>query len=307
MKVGIYLPQVGGVASPENVKRVAMAVEANGYDSLWTFDHVVLRPDQGSDYPYSEDGRFLIPAETAFLEPLTLITFAAAVTERVELGTAVLVAPMRAPVLHAKLMATLDHLAGGRLILGAGVGWWKEEFEALSMPFDRRGARMDEYLQVLRDLWENEIGTFEGEFYNTKGWYSRPQPPRRVPILLGGNNARQLRRAGRFADGYLANPAMLDTLEEDWALVKSTAESHGRDPSQLTLAINRITVLAEDTIDEAAETLNEMKSRGFDHAIANLHPGSDAEAVLAEFAGQHLQGLQSGCDSALNPNAVKDF
>lgn len=294
MKVGIYLPQVGGVASPENIKRVAMAVEANGYDSLWTFDHVVLRPDQGSDYPYSEDGRFLVPAEAPFLEPLTLMTYAAAVTERVELGTAVLVAPMRAPVLHAKLMATLDHLAGGRLILGAGVGWWKEEFEALSMPFDRRGARMDEYLQVLRDLWENEIGSFEGEFYNTKGWYCRPQPPRRVPILLGGNNPRQLRRAGRFADGYLANPAMLDTLEEDWALVKSEAESHGRDSSALELMINRITVIAEDTIDEAAETLNEMKSRGFDQAIANLHPSADAEAVLAEFAGKHLRGLQSG-------------
>jgi len=98
MKVGIYLPQVGAVASPENIKRVATAVEANGYDSLWTFDHVVLRPDQGSDYPYSEDGRFLVPAEAPFLEPLTLMTFAAAVTERVELGTAVLVAPMRAPV-----------------------------------------------------------------------------------------------------------------------------------------------------------------------------------------------------------------
>ena len=168
MKVGIYLPQVGGVASPENITRVARSVEANGFDSLWTFDHVVLRPDQGSDYPYSEDGRFLVPAEVPFLEPLTLMTYAAAVTERVELGTAVLVAPMRAPVLHAKIMATLDHLAGGRLILGAGVGWWKEEFEALSMPFDRRGARMDEYLQVLRDLWENEIGSFEGEFYNTR-------------------------------------------------------------------------------------------------------------------------------------------
>ena len=293
MKVGIYLPQVGGVASPENITRVARAVESNGYDSLWTFDHVVLRPDQGSDYPYSEDGRFLVPAEAPFLEPLTLMTYAAAVTERVELGTAVLVAPMRAPVLHAKMMATLDHLAGGRLILGAGVGWWKEEFEALSMPFDRRGARMDEYLQVLRDLWENEIGSFDGEFYNTKGWYCRPQPPRRVPILLGGNNPRQLRRAGRFADGYLANPAMLDTLDEDWALVRSEAESHGRDSSALELMINRITVLSEDTIDEAAETLNEMKSRGFDQAIANLHPASDAEAVLAEFSGKHLGRLQS--------------
>ena len=294
MKVGIYLPQAGPGASAEQVSRVAQCVEAQGYDSLWVYDHVVLRPDQGSDYPYSEDGRFLIPPDVAFLEPLTLLTYAAAVTERVELGTAVLVAPMRAPVLHAKIMATLDHLAGGRLVLGAGVGWWKEEFEALSMPFDRRGARMNEYLQVLRDLWENEIGTFEGEFYNTAGWYSRPQPPRRVPILLGGNNQRQLRRAGRYADGYLANPAMLDTLDQDWGTVKAEAEANGRDPSDMTLGINRITVLSADTIDESAQALGAMKSRGFDFAIANLHPGADAEAVLTEFAEKHLAELQSG-------------
>ena len=294
MKVGIYLPQAGPGATAEQIARVAQSVEGNGYDSLWVYDHVVLRPDQGSDYPYTEDGRFLIPSDVAFLEPLTLLTYAAAVTERVELGTAVLVAPMRAPVLHAKIMATLDHLAGGRLVLGAGVGWWKEEFEALSMPFDRRGARMDEYLQVLRDLWENEIGTFEGEFYNTAGWYCRPQPPRRVPILMGGNNKRGLRRAGRFADGYLANPAMLDTLDEDWAAVKTEAEANGRDPSQLTLGINRITVLSEDTVDEAAQALGAMKSRGFDFAIANLHPAADAEAVLTKFAEQHLSALQEG-------------
>ena len=293
VKVGVYLPQAGPGASAEQVARVAQCVEAQGYDSLWVYDHVVLRPDQGSDYPYSEDGRFLIPPDVAFLEPLTLLTYAAAVTERVELGTAVLVAPMRAPVLHAKIMATLDHLAGGRLVLGAGVGWWKEEFEALSMPFDRRGARMNEYLQVLRDLWENEIGSFEGEFYNTTGWYSRPQPPRRVPILLGGNNPRQLRRAGRYADGYLANPAMLDTLDQDWGAVKAEAEANGRDPSDLTLGINRITVLSADTIDESAQALGAMKSRGFDFAIANLHPAADAEAVLAEFAEKHLSELQS--------------
>ena len=294
MKVGIYLPQAGPVANAEQVARVARCVEAQGYDSLWVYDHVVLRPDQGSDYPYSEDGRFLIPPDVAFLEPLTLLTYAAAVTERVELGTAVLVAPMRAPVLHAKIMATLDHLAGGRLVLGAGVGWWKEEFEALSMPFDRRGARMNEYLQVLRDLWENEIGSFEGEFYNTKGWYSRPQPPRRVPILLGGNNRRQLRRAGQYADGYLANPAMLDTLEADWGTVKAEAEANGRDPSQLTLGINRIAVLSEDTIAETAQALESVKARGFDFGIVNLHPAADAEAVLSEFAEKHLAELQSG-------------
>lgn len=294
MKVGIYLPQVGGAASPEQITRIARAAEAAGFDSLWTFDHVVLRPDQGSDYPYSEDGRFLVPAETAFLEPLTLMTYAAAVTERVELGSAVLVLPMRAPVLHAKLIATLDHLAGGRVILGAGVGWWKEEFEALSMPFDRRGARMDEYLQVLRDLWENEVGAFEGEFYNTAGWYCRPQPPRRVPIWLGGNHPRQLARAGRLADGYLANPAMLDTLAADWDRVCQTAADAGRDAAALRLGINRIATLEDGGLNAAAARLGEMRELGFDHAIANLHPAApDPESLLHQFAAEHLPSLQT--------------
>ncbi len=293
MKVGVYIPQVGGAASAQQIARVARAAEAAGFDSLWAFDHVVLRPDQGSDYPYSEDGRFLVPAESAFLEPLTLLTYAAAVTERVELGTAVLVLPMRAPVLHAKLIATLDHLAGGRVILGAGVGWWKEEFEALSMPFDRRGARMDEYLQVLRDLWENERGAFKGEFYDTEGWYCRPQPPRRVPIWLGGNHPRQLERAGRLADGYLANPAMLDTLAEDWDRVRQAASDAGRDASALRLGINRITVLEEGGLEQAAERLGEMRALGFDHAVANLHPATaDPEGLLGEFAAAHLSALQ---------------
>ena len=295
MKVGVYIPQIGPAATAQQVARVSRAVEAAGFDSLWTFDHVVLRPDQGSDYPYSEDGRFLVPADSAFLEPLTLLTYAAAVTEGVELGTAVLVLPMRAPVLHAKLIATLDHLAGGRVILGAGVGWWKEEFEALSMPFDRRGARMDEYLAVLRDLWENEVGSFRGEFYDTEGWYCRPQPPRQVPIWLGGNHPHQLRRAGRLADGYLANPAMLDTLQSDWDQVRQAAADAGRDASALRLGINRIAVLEEGRLGEAAERLGEMRDLGFDHAIANLHPAAaDPESLLQQFAAEHLGTLQAG-------------
>ena len=293
MKVGVYLPQVGPAATGQQVIGTARAAEAAGFDSLWAFDHVVLRPDQGSDYPYSEDGRFLVPAEADFHEPLTLLTYAAAATERVELGTAVLVLPMRQPVLHAKWIATLDHLAGGRVILGAGVGWWKEEFEALGMPFDRRGARMEEYLAVLRDLWESERGGFAGEFYDARGWYCRPRPPRRVPIWLGGNHPRQLRRAGRLADGYLANPAMLGTLEADWDLVRSAAEEAGRDPAGLQLGINRITVLEAGNLDRAAQELAAVKERGFDHAIAGIHPATaDVETLLRTFAADHLAALQ---------------
>ncbi len=294
MRVGIYLPQIGPIAQPAHITTVARAVESAGFDSLWVFDHVVLREDYGTPYPYSEDGRLAIPTTASFIEPLTLLSFAAAVTERVELGTAVLVLPMRAPVLHAKIISSLDHLSAGRVILGAGVGWWKEEFEALSMPFDRRGRRMDEYLAVLRDLWTNDFGTFRGEFYDTTGWACNPKPSRHVPIWLGGNNPAQLDRIGRFADGWLANPAMLDTLESDFDRARQAANDAGRDAAALQLAINRVTVIGDDTLSEASDVLAGLKDRGVDHAIAILHPTvPDPAATLQRFAADHLPAIQA--------------
>ena len=294
MRVGIYLPQIGPIAQPAHITTVARAVESAGFDSLWVFDHVVLREDYGTPYPYSEDGRLAIPTTANFVEPLTLLSFAAAVTERVELGTAVLVLPMRAPVLHAKIISSLDHLSAGRVILGAGVGWWKEEFEALSMPFDRRGRRMDEYLAVLRDLWTNDFGTFRGEFYDTIGWACNPKPSRHVPIWLGGNNPAQLDRVGRFADGWLANPAMLDTLESDFDRARQAANDAGRDAAALQLAINRVTVIGDDTLSEASDALAGLKDRGVDHAVAILHPTvPDPAATLQRFAADHLPAIQA--------------
>lgn len=292
MRIGVYLPQIGAAATAEQVTLVARSVEETGFDSLWALDHVVLREDYGTPYPYSEDGRLAIPTTANFVEPLTILTYAAAVTERVELGTAVLVLPMRAPVLHAKVIASLDHLAGGRVILGAGVGWWKEEFEALSMPFDRRGKRMDEYLAVLRDLWTNDFGTFAGKFYDTTGWACNPKPPRHVPIWLGGNNPAQLRRVGRFADGWLPNPNMLDTLESDFDRARQAASDVGRDPSKLQLAMNRVALLREGGLSEAADTLASLRARGVDHAVVNLHPAEDPRALLESFATDYLSALQ---------------
>jgi probable F420-dependent oxidoreductase len=295
MRVGLYLPQAGPVAAAERVVTVAKATEDAGFDSLWVFDHVVLREEYGTPYPYSEDGKLAIPPTANFLEPLTLLTYAAAVTSRVELGTAVLVAPMRAPVLHAKIMSSLDHLSAGRFILGAGVGWWKEEFEALSMPFDRRGKRMDEYLQVLRDLWSNEYGSFQGEFYDTTGWACNPKPAREVPIWLGGEDPAQLRRIGRFADGWMANPYMLDRLESGFEAAQQAAVNAGRDPESLVLGINRVTVITKETMEQASEVLLGLRERGVDHAIAIVNAAEpDVAGTIAEFGSRYLPSIQAG-------------
>ena len=294
MKVGVYVPQVGPAASPQQVARVARAAEGAGFDSLWAFDHVVLRPDQGSDYPYSEDGRFLVPADSAFLEPLTLLTYAAAVTERVELGTAVLVLPMRAPVLHAKLIATLDHLAGGRVILGAGVGWWKEEFEALSMPFDRRGARMGRVPPgAARSVGRG--GGLARRASSTTPRAGTAVRSRRAACRSGW--AATIRASWRGPGGW---PTAIWPTRRCWTRwrrtgnrVRQAASDAGREAAALRLGINRIAVLEEGRLAEAAERLGEMRALGFDHAIANLHPATaDPEALLGEFAAEHLGALQ---------------
>ena len=150
-----------------------------------------------------------------FLEPLTLLAYLAGITKRVKLGTSVLVLPMRQPVLHAKIMATIDALSGGRFVLGAGVGWWKEEYEALSVPFERRGKRMDECLQLVRALWTEEFVDFKGEFYECVDWACNPKPVQAggIPIWLGGESRGQLRRVGKYADGWLATAKSLPTIE----------------------------------------------------------------------------------------------
>ena len=294
MKIGVYLPQVGPGGTRENMLECAAAVEECGFDSIWVFDHVVLQKEQESAYPYAADGRLAIPPTVDFLEPLTTLAFVAAATSRVELGVGVLVLPMRQPVLHAKIMASIDKLAGGRFILGAGVGWWKEEFEALSVPFERRGRRMDECLELLHQCWTREYVDFQGEFYKVVDWACNPKPARPIPVWLGGRSDQQLRRVGERADGWMANPAMLDTLRDDFARARDHAAAAGRDPERLTLAINRVAALSASDQGEAAKTLDHMRELGVHHAVVVVAPGeSDTRKVLETFATRHLAELQA--------------
>ena len=293
MKIGIYLPQVGPRGTAASVTRVATCAEREGFDSLWVFDHVVLQREQQSRYPYAENGQLGIPPTLPFLEPLTLLSFAAAVTQRVELGVGVLVLPMRQPVLHAKILASLDVLSGGRAILGAGVGWWKEEFEVLSVPFAHRGRRMDECLEVLRQCWTRDFVDFRGEFYEVVDWACSPKPARPIPIWMGGRNEAQLRRAGEQGDGWLANPAMLDSLEKDFDRCREYAVAAGRSAEKLVLGVNRCATLSASGLEAAAEELHRLRGKGVGHAIALLDPGDpDPESLIRAFASDYLPALQ---------------
>ena len=296
MEIGVHVPQVGPLASRESVGAFARAADAAGFDGLWVFDHVVLQKEQQSKYPYSPDGSLGFSPTMDFLEPLTLAAWLAGITKRARIGTSVLVLPMRQPVLHAKIMATIDHLSGGRFVLGAGVGWWKQEFEVLGVPFERRGKRMDECLQLLRALWTDEFVEFRGEFYECVDWACNPKPAGEggLPIWLGGESRNQLERAGKYGDGWLATAASLPTLKDGFEVAQEAASKAGRDPSKLRLAIEGTGTLKPDNLERTAEGLHRLKELGVFHAILGVHPRYMAEPrpILEEFAAQHLPGLQ---------------
>ena len=296
MQVGIHLPQMGRSATPDRVREFAQAAEAGGFDILWAVDHVVLHRDGTSGgYPYSADGNLprAFVAEEPLLEPLGLLYYVAGQTSRIQLGTSVLIVPMREPVLHAKLMATLDYLSGGRFILGAGVGWWKEEFEALSVPFKARGKRMDECLALMRALWTEEYVTFNGEFYQLDGWACNPKPVRPIPIWLGGESPQQMRRVGQVGDGWIATPGDRPTQWEHFAVAKRAAEEAGRDPDALTISMGSGAVLRQDTMEETARALLAIREEGVDATTVLVNPrAADTPAVVEEFGRRYLADIR---------------
>jgi probable F420-dependent oxidoreductase len=191
MKLGIHLPHIGRKASPENIRRVAIQAEQLGIDDVWVSEHIIVPKDSG--YPPSPN----------FWDPVLTLTWAAAVTTRVRLGTSVLVLPLRHPLPLAKELATLQNLSGGRLILGAGVGWLEAEFDALGVPFKERGRRMDEGIAMMRAVWTQDPVTFESKWIPARieNMRAQPQPIAPIPIWIGGSSDAAIKRALRL-DGW---------------------------------------------------------------------------------------------------------
>jgi len=188
MRLGIHLPQYGRASSADAITRVAQRAEALGYADVWVSDHVVVPADQGYPSPY-------------LYEPLLSLAWAAAATDRVRLGTSVLVVPHHHPLSMANALASLDKLSGGRLTLGVGVGWSAAEFAALDQDFGSRGARMDEALDIYRAAWETDPVSHDGGHYDFADMKLQPKPEARIPIWVGGLADVAIRRAARH-DGY---------------------------------------------------------------------------------------------------------
>jgi probable F420-dependent oxidoreductase len=241
--------------------------ETYGFDSLWVSDHVIVPRNLKTPYPYSPDGSFPIPPELPFLEPLATLLFVAGVTQRARLGTSILVVPMRNPVITAKMLATLDALSSGRLILGAGAGWMEEEFELLDVPFERRGARLDDYLQVIDALWTQDKPSFNGRYYaiDEVGFAPKPVQKPRPPIWIGGHSKRALQRAGRFGDAWHAAYVGPEVVARQFGEVRQYAEEAGREATSVALTVR--TRLPLNDPARAIEQLGACRQIGVAHVV----------------------------------------
>jgi probable F420-dependent oxidoreductase len=240
MDIGLFVPLGNGNASAEVVRSLGREAEDRGFESIWVPEHVVLFDDYESRYPYAADGRFPGGGDTGLLEPLTALTYLAAVTNRIRLGSGICLVPQRNPVYTAKQVVDLDCLSGGRVDFGIGVGWLREEFEAVAVPFARRGARTDEYLQVMRSLWTDEVSSFEGEHYTLPACRMYPKPVQQPhpPIHVGGESAAAMRRAARHGDGWYSFNRLPDELDEPLERLDEMLAEEGRSRGDLQLTVS---------------------------------------------------------------------
>jgi probable F420-dependent oxidoreductase len=237
MKFGIMFANTGPFAEAEGAVALAQAAEHAGFESLWTVEHVVVPKGYQSAYPYDESGKMPGGREDFDIpDPLIWLSYVAAATKSIKLGTGILILPQRNPVVTAKEVATLDKLSGGRVMLGIGVGWLEEEFDALGVPFAKRGARTDDYVRALRALWTEDCPSYEGEFVSFGPLYSRPQPAQgSVPIVVGGHSRRAAQRAGELGDGFFPGSNTADGLADLVAIARNAASAAGRDPDALEI------------------------------------------------------------------------
>jgi probable F420-dependent oxidoreductase len=295
VRIGLAVGQYGAFARRDAVIETARGAEALGFDSLWTGDRI-LDPVRPRDrYPGSADGR--MPAEyRTFLDPLTVLGLAAAVTERVRLGTCTLNAPWYPPVLLARGLTSVDVLSEGRLDVGLGLGWSSDEYEAAGVPWRGRGARLEEIIDVLERIWTSDPVEHQGTFVTIPASHIEPKPVQRPrpPILLGGYAPAALDRVGRRADGWLAPGLPVVFLTEMWSSVRRSAEAAGRDPGTLRMIVRINPRITEEpghaprvgTIGQIAEYAHEAAGIGVDEVLVDLQQTTSDLGELLDLAGR---------------------
>ncbi len=284
MKFGIAFANTGPFTQPDAAATFARAAEDAGFESLWTVEHVVVPSDYGSQYPYSDTGKMPGADDMPIPDPLIWLAYVAAATSRINLATGILILPQRNPVVLAKELATLDHLSAGRMLLGIGVGWLKEEFDAIGVPFHERGKRTDEYVAAMRALWTQEKATFHGDFVDFQDCIMRPRPVNgSVPVHVGGHTDIAARRAGRLGDGYFPGKGTHEELSRVFDIVRATAREHGRDPDAIEMTTGGNGAVGSGALDEVKALADMGVARAIVPAFLFYR---DTEASLARYGDE---------------------
>jgi probable F420-dependent oxidoreductase len=247
MKLGISFANSGKFSRPELFGELARDCERLGFESIWTVEHVVI-PQPHMPYPGSKDGQMPGGDQVPIPDPLIPLAYAAAITTRLKLSTGVILLPQRHPLYLAKQLATLDLLSNGRMMVGIGSGWMREEFDSLQIPFNVRGARTDESIQAMRALWSEAIASFHGKHFHFHDVKSYPKPVQKhgIPIHVGGHSLAAARRAGRYGDGFFPTVTSPEKLSELFAITREEATKAGRNPD--TIEFSAMAAPKPDTV-----------------------------------------------------------
>ncbi len=315
VKLGFQLPNSGPLATAANLLEVARKAEALAYDSVVVTDHIVIPWSIASRYPYSRSGRFSVPADGNYFEPLSLLSFVAGATSRLRVGTSVMVVPYRNPVLSAKMLATLDVLSNGRLFVGVGSGWLAEEFTVMgSPPFAERGRATDEWLEIFVKLWTEPKPCFDGKLYRFAEVGCFPQPVQKPhpPIYIGGNSRPALRRAAKYGQSWHAFRVPARELPRRLDYLESQRAACGRERAGLGFSVRygaRVVAPLGDTnrrpgeepervfVGTAAEVAEQLKpvwALGPTDAIFDCRTGSLDEVIetMERLAGEVYPSLE---------------
>lgn len=298
MRFGVAIGNLGAFGDPAGVDaciEVAQAADQLGFDSVWTNDHIVVPTNIESRYPYNESGIFPASPAVQCYEPLVMMSALAAATQQVQIGCSVLVIPYRHPAVVAKMLAAADRIARGRIVLGAGVGWMREEFDALNLPpehFEHRGSVTNEYLRAMKEIWTNSgPSSFHGEYveFENVGAYPKPAQEGGIPIVVGGNGINAWRRASRWGDGYHAAFQPIDSLAYEIEGVRETCRRDRRDPDELEISMLSGIRLTDEpwpedarpllcgNPDEIAADLLALGKVGLQHLVATPTVSGDSQ------------------------------
>jgi probable F420-dependent oxidoreductase len=317
MKIGLALPHMGEQATAENIRRFAVYAERNGWDSLWTGERLLYPVNPKTAYPAKADGKLQTTAKRVF-EHLTVLSYVAAITDRVRLGVSVLILPYHNPVLLGRRLATLDQLSHGRVTAGVGAGWSADEFEAAGSPFHERGKVTEEAVRALRAVWGPDPVEFSGQYYTIPASIIAPKPVQNpLPIVMGGLSPKALDRVGRIADGFngfAAAAVDVDTLIEMISRVRQAAEASGRDLEDFPTIVraNVMPTLDDSELpeegrqvtvgswDQIATDIHRLAAAGIEEVFFDLNrlPGAENLQAQMDIASRLYEMCQSAVSSA---------